>query len=167
MVSWRNFRATGVDLSQVPNAPPEHADAMVDTPNGMTIDSKDFEVVDDDDNGEDVNATPALLPMPPIKIKMEDLEEPTRFPPTLLRNNNNNNNNNNEIYKHSVSLEHPHMPRQGETHGVINKIAAEIASVENTVTKFQSLPEHTRNARWRYLQIPTTTRRMKISIRSR
>ena len=114
------------------NAPAEHADAMVGTPNGMTIDSKDFEVVDDDDNGEDVNATPALLPMPPIKIKMED-PRASGFPPTLLRSNNNNG-----IYKHSVSLNiHHATPRRNVA--VINKIA-EIASVENT-TKFQRYQE--------------------------
>ena len=130
----RNFRATGVDLSQVPNAPPEHADAMVDTPNGMTIDSKDFEVVDDDDNGEDVNATPALLPMPPIKIKMEDLEEPTRVSadaPTQQQR---------DLQAFGFTRTSTHAtPRRNVA--VINKIAAEIASVENTVTKFQSLPE--------------------------
>ena len=132
----RNFRATGVDLSQVPNAPAEHADAMVGTPNGMTIDSKDFEVVDDDDNGEDVNATPALLPMPPIKIKMEDLEEPTRVSagaPTQQQQQR-------DLQAFGFTRTSTHAtPRRNVA--VINKIAAEIASVENTVTKFQSLPE--------------------------
>ena len=132
----RNFRATGVDLSHVPNAPAEHADAMVGTPNGMTIDSKDFEVVDDDDNGEDVNATPALLPMPPIKIKMEDLEEPTRVSagaPTQQQQQR-------DLQAFGFTRTSTHAtPRRNVA--VINKIAAEIASVENTVTKFQSLPE--------------------------
>ena len=136
----RNFRATGVDLSQVPNAPPEHADAMVDTPNGMTIDSKDFEVVDDDDNGEDVNATPALLPMPPIKIKMEDLEEPTRVSADAPTQQQQQQQQQRDLQAFGFTRTSTHAtPRRNVA--VINKIAAEIASVENTVTKFQSLPE--------------------------
>ena len=136
----RNFRATGVDLSQVPNAPPEHADAMVDTPNGMTIDSKDFEVVDDDDYGEDVNATPALLPMPPIKIKMEDLEEPTRVSADAPTQQQQQQQQQRDLQAFGFTRTSTHAtPRRNVA--VINKIAAEIASVENTVTKFQSLPE--------------------------
>ena len=139
----RNFKATGVDLSQLPMTP---ANVSIDAPRveGSMIDSKEFEVIDDDDDdddddedGEQHGEGVVALPMPPIKVKEE--EEPKRFSADAPAQQ--------QQQQQQTDLQAFGFTReavpatQRRNVAMIDKIAAEIAAVENTEAKFQSLPE--------------------------
>ena len=131
----RNFRATGVDLSQLPMMP---ADALIDGPmkGTMMIDTDEFEVIDDSDGEQGKEGIACALPMPPIQVKEE---EPMRVPADASTQQ--------QQQQQQTDLQAFGFTReavpatQRRNAAVIDKIAAEIAAVENTETKFQSLPE--------------------------
>ena len=140
----RNFKATGVDLSQLPMTP---ANVSIDTPRveGSMIDSKEFEVIDDDDDdddddedGEQHGEGVVALPMPPIKVKEE--EEPKRFSADAPAQQQQQQQQQTDLQAFGFTREAvPATQRRNVA--MIDKIAAEIAAVENTEVKFHSLPE--------------------------
>ena len=131
----RNFKATGVDLSQLPMTP---ADALIDAPikNTTMIDTDEFEVIDDSDGEQGGEGIACALPMPPIQVKEE---EPMRVSADASTQQQQQQQ---QTYLQAFGFTREALPAtQRRNAAVIDKIAAEIAAVENTETKFQSLPE--------------------------
>jgi len=131
----RNFKATGVDLSQLPMTP---ADALIDAPikNTTMIDTDEFEVIDDSDGEQGGEGIACALPMPPIQVKEE---EPMRVSADASTQQQQQQQ---QTDLQAFGFTREALPAtQRRNAAVIDKIAAEIAAVENTETKFQSLPE--------------------------
>ena len=131
----RNFRATGVDLSQLPMTP---ADALIDGPMKVTmmIDTDEFEVIDDSDGEQGKEGIACALPMPPIQVKEEKPMRVSADASTQQQQQQQ------QTDLQAFGFTREAVPAtQRRNAAVIDKIAAEIAAVENTETKFQSLPE--------------------------
>jgi DNA mismatch repair protein PMS2 len=131
----RNFKATGVDLSQLPMTP---ADALIDAPikNTTMIETDEFEVIDDSDGEQGGEGIACALPMPPIQVKEEELMRVSADASTQQQQQQQ------QTDLQAFGFTREALPAtQRRNAAVIDKIAAEIAAVENTETKFQSLPE--------------------------